>query len=208
MRIIENQSTFHHYLGAWNRLRFVKHKQLKTSAKSTQKKKKFFVSVEHRAIPQFLISYWLCPLKRRQASQAQREREQQRARERRRNCSDEQREREQERNRERRCNFTYEQREREQERNRKGGAILLTSYGRGSKKEAQKEGAALMTSNGRERERERNRENWGAISLTSNGREQERSRERRRNEVRAMKTAKPQIHFLREVLPAVGVLVS
>ena len=44
------------------RLRFVKHKQLKTSAKSTQKKKKFFVSVEHRAIPHFLISYWLCPL--------------------------------------------------------------------------------------------------------------------------------------------------
>ena len=39
------------------RARFVKHKQLKTSTKSTQKKKKFFVSVEHRAIPQFLISY-------------------------------------------------------------------------------------------------------------------------------------------------------
>ena len=39
------------------RPRFVKHKQLKTSARSTQKKKKFFVSVEHPAIPQFLISY-------------------------------------------------------------------------------------------------------------------------------------------------------
>ena len=40
----------------------MKRKQLKSSAKSTQKKKKFFVSVEHRAIPQFLIFYWLCPL--------------------------------------------------------------------------------------------------------------------------------------------------
>ena len=44
------------------RPRFVKHKQLKSSVKSTEKKKKFFVSVDHRAIPQFLIFYWLCPL--------------------------------------------------------------------------------------------------------------------------------------------------
>ena len=40
----------------------VKRKQLKSSAKSTQKKKKFFVSVEHCAIPQFLIFYGLCLL--------------------------------------------------------------------------------------------------------------------------------------------------
>ena len=110
------------------RPRFVKHKQLKSSVKSTQKKKKFFVSVEHRAIPQFLIFYWLCPLvwsteiekgrgnekvggKQAKLNGRGSGRELQKG-----DCSDEQREREQGRNRERRRNFTDEQREREQER--------------------------------------------------------------------------------------------
>ena len=106
----------------------MKHKQLRSSGKATQNKKKFFVSVDFFIHPYFPHYLFIMPSSleyrdkerqrkresRRQASQAQRERERQRARERRRNCSDEQREREQERNRERRRNFTDEQREKEQ----------------------------------------------------------------------------------------------
>ena len=125
---------------------FVEHKQLKSLAKSTQKKKKFFVSVEHRAILQFLIFYRLCPLV--WSTEIERDRGNEKVggkqaklngrgsgrelekgdetaltsswrwsnRERRRNFTDEQREREQERSTERRRSFTDEQREREQER--------------------------------------------------------------------------------------------
>ena len=122
------------------RPRFVKHKQLKSSAKSTQKKKNFFVSVEDRAIPQFLMFYWLCPLvwsteiesgrrnekvgsgreleKGDETALTSRGREQERLgnRDLRRNFTDEQREREQERSAERRPNFTEEQLDSERER--------------------------------------------------------------------------------------------
>ena len=108
----------------------MKHKQLKSSAKSTQKKKKFFVSLVHRAIPQFLIFYRLCPLVWSKEIERGRGNEKVGGKQ-------------------AKLNGRGSGRELE-----KGDETALTSSGRGSKKEAQKEGAVLLTSNGREREKE------------------------------------------------------
>ena len=132
------------------RPRFVKHKQPKTSAKSTQKKKKFFVSVEHRAIPQFLISYWLCPLV--WSTEIEKGRENEKVGGKQAKLNGRGSGRELEKGDETALTSSGRGSKRETE---KGGAILLPSNGRGSKKKAQKEGAVLLTSNGRERERER-----------------------------------------------------
>ena len=167
------------------RPRFVKHKQLKTSAKSSQKKKKFFVSVEHRAIPQFLISYWLCPLVWSTEIEKGREKEKvggKQAKLNRRGSG-----RELDKGDETALTSSGRGSKRETEKggailltsNGRGGAILLMSNGRGSKKEAQKEGTVLLTCN--ERERERNRELRHNFTDGQREREQERSRERRRN---------------------------
>ena len=140
----------------------MKHKQLKTSAKSTQKKKKFFVSVEHRAIPQFLISYWLCPLVWSTEIEKGRENEKVGGKQ-------------------AKLNRRGSGRELEKgDKTGKGGAILLPSNGRESKKEAQKEGAVLLMSNGRERDRKKRRTeaqfHWRATG--------ERARKKQRKEAK------------------------
>ena len=113
----------------------MKHKQLKSSAKSIQKKK-FFVSVEHRAIRSH--PYFVNILLVMSSSLDYRDKERQRKRESRWQASQAQRERALQRARERRQNCSHEQRERESEKEtEKGGAILWTSNGRGSEKETE-----------------------------------------------------------------------
>ena len=99
----------------------MKHKQLKSSAKSDSEEKEIFRIGPCNSAILDILSIMSSNLayrdrerqrkreSRRQASQAQRERERQRARGRRQNCSDEQWEREQERSTERGRSFTDEQ---------------------------------------------------------------------------------------------------
>ena len=135
------------------RPRFVEHKQLKSSAKSTQKKKKFFVSVEHRAIPQFLIFYRLCPLV--WSTEIERGRGNEKVGGKQAKLNGRGSGRELEKGDETALTSSGRGSNGETE---KGGAILLTSNGRGSKKEAQKEGSVLLTRNGREIEKETEKE--------------------------------------------------
>ena len=120
-----------------------------------RRKKKFFVSVEHRAIPQFLIFYWLCP----QVWSTEIERG---------------RGNEKVGGKQAKLNGRGSGREPET-----GDETALTSSGRESKRETEKGGAILLTSYGRERGR--NRELRRNFTDEQRERGQERSRERRRN---------------------------
>ena len=177
--------------------RFVKHKQLRSSAKATQNKKKLFFS--YRLTEIFLHSYFLefsfivsSSLEyrererkskresRRQASQTQRERERERATERRRNWTDEQRKTEQERNRERRSNFTDEPWEREQEGIRECRRNF-TDVQQEGERERIREWRCNVTGVQQEREQERIREWRQNFTDKEWAKEQERTRERRHN---------------------------
>ena len=100
-------------------------------------------------------------------------------REKRRNLTDEQRQREQERDRERRRNFTDEQREREQERNRERRQNFSAEQ-RGKEQERERERRQNFTEEQLENERERARENRRRISDERRRTEREAAKQKRR----------------------------